>query len=172
MANIITLNDKTPIFGDECFIAPTATIIGDVIIGDNCSIWFGAIIRGDVNSIHIGNNVNIQDNAVLHCTYKKTTLNIGNNVSIAHAAVVHGCTIADNVLIGIGAIVLDYAQIGKNVIIAAGAVVKEHQILEPNSVYAGIPAKKIKPLTPELAADYIKRIANNYKMYSNWYKNK
>ena len=142
MALIKTLNNKTPKFGKNCFLAENAAIIGDVIMGDDCSVWFSAVVRGDVHYIKIGNRVNIQDNAVIHGTYEKSPTNIGNNVSIAHNAVVHGCTVKDNVLIGMGAIVMDDAVIESNTIIASGSVVLQKSILEPNSVYAGAPAKK------------------------------
>ncbi len=167
---IIEVRGKKPVFGKNCFVADTATITGDFVCGDNCSFWFGSVIRGDVNSIRLGNNVNVQDNAVLHCTYEKTKLIIGDNVSIAHSAVVHGCTIGNNVLVGIGAIVLDNAVVEDNVIIAAGSVVKEGQVLEANSVYAGVPARKIKDLDKGMTREYIERIAKNYVKYSEWYK--
>ncbi len=170
MALIKTLNDKTPQFGDNCFLAENATIVGDVITGDDCSIWFNAVLRGDVHSIRLGNKVNVQDNAVVHCTYQKAPTSIGNNVSIAHNAVVHGCTIHDNVLIGMGAIVLDHAVIESNCIIAAGSVVLQNAHIESGSVYAGAPAKKVKELGEDLLEGQIMRIANSYLMYSNWYK--
>ncbi|OFX57618.1 MAG: gamma carbonic anhydrase family protein [Bacteroidetes bacterium GWA2_30_7] len=170
MQIIKTLNGVTPTFGKNCYLADNVTIIGDVIIGDNCSVWFNAVIRGDVNPIRIGNNVNIQDGAVLHNTYKKTTLNIGNNVSVAHNAILHGCTINDNVLIGMGAIVMDNVKIESNCIIAAGAVVLENTIVEEGSIYAGLPAKKVKSISPELINGEIKRIATSYITYSEWYK--
>lgn len=169
MALIKTLLGKTPKFGEGCFLADNATIIGDVETGDNCSIWFGAVLRGDVHYIRIGNNVNIQDNACIHATYQKSPTNIGNNVSIAHNAVVHGCTIHDNVLIGIGAVVLDDAVIESNSIVAAGAVVTKGTVVESGSVYAGSPAKKIKTMSPELLEGEIHRIANSYHLYSSWY---
>ena len=156
--------------GDNCFIAPNATIVGDVIMGNDCSVWFNAVIRGDVNSIRMGNKVNVQDGAVIHCTYEKTKAIIGNNVSIGHNAIVHGCVIADNVLVGMGAIVMDNAQIGSNSIIAAGAVVLENTVVEPGSIYAGVPAKKVKAISQELISGEIDRIANNYLMYSGWFK--
>ena len=170
MALIKTLNNKTPQFGKNCFLAENATIIGNVIMGDNCSVWFSAVVRGDVHYIKIGNKVNIQDNAVIHGTYEKSPTNIGNNVSIAHNAVVHGCTVKDNVLIGMGAIVMDDAVIESNTIIAAGSVVLQKSILEPNSVYAGAPAKKIKTISEDLSKGQIERIANSYVKYSSWYK--
>lgn len=170
MAIIKTVRGKTPVIGNNCFLAENAVIIGDIIIGDNCSIWYGAILRGDVNYIKLGNNVNIQDNAVIHATYQKSPTNIGNNVSIAHGAVVHGCTIHDNVLIGINSVILDDAVINSNSIIAAGAIVTKGTEVESGSVYGGSPAKKIKELSLELLHGEIDRIANNYQMYSGWYK--
>ncbi len=170
MAFIRDLNGKTPIFGENCFLAETAVIIGDVEMGNDCSIWYSAVLRGDVHSIRLGNNVNVQDNATIHATYKKSPTTIGNNVSIAHNAVVHGCTIKDNVLIGMSAVVLDDAIIESNAIIAAGAVVTKGTHVESGSVYAGSPAKKIKELSPELLEGEINRIANSYAMYASWYK--
>ena len=170
MAFIFPVNGVEPQMGNECFIAPNATIVGDVVMGDQCSVWFNAVIRGDVNSIRIGNKVNIQDGAVIHCTYQKTKAIIGNNVSIGHNAIVHGCVIADNVLIGMGAIVMDNAQVGSNCIIAAGAVVLENTIIEPGTIYAGVPAKKVKDISQELISGEINRIATKYLMYSGWFK--
>lgn len=170
MALIKTLNGKTPRFGSNCFLADTATVIGDVIMGDDCSIWFNTVVRGDVHAIRIGNRVNIQDNTTIHCTYQKAGTSIGSDVSIAHNAVVHGCTVHDNVLIGMGAIVMDHAVIESNCIIASGAVVLENTLVEANSVYAGAPAKKIKTISPELFESQIKRIASSYLMYAGWYK--
>lgn len=170
MALIKTLNGKTPRFGSNCFLADNATIIGDVIMGDDCSVWFNTVLRGDVHAIRIGNRVNIQDNATVHCTYQKAATSIGSSVSIAHNAVVHGCTIHDNVLIGMGAIVMDHAVIESNCIIASGAVVLENTIVEANSIYAGAPAKKIKTISPELIEGQIQRIASSYLMYAGWYK--
>ncbi len=164
------VKDKTPTFGKNCYLAENATIVGDVVIGNDCSVWFQTVVRGDVNSIIIGNKVNIQDGAVVHCTYQKTKTIIGNNVSIGHRAIVHGCTIHDNVLIGMGAIVMDNAIVEENVLIAAGAVVLENAHLESGFIYAGIPAKKLKKLSPETFKDSIERIANNYVMYSDWFK--
>ncbi len=171
MALIKELLGHKPKFGNNCFLAETAVIIGDVVMGNDCSIWYSAVIRGDVHSIRIGNNVNIQDNATIHATYKKAPTNIGNNVSIAHNAVIHGCTIHDNVLIGMGAIVMDNAIIESNTIIAPGAVVTKNTIVESGSIYAGTPAKKIKDLDPELTKGEINRIADSYSMYASWYKN-
>ncbi|MFW5831037.1 MAG: gamma carbonic anhydrase family protein [Prolixibacteraceae bacterium] len=170
MALIKTLNNKTPQIGRNCFLAETATIIGEVEIGNDCSIWFNAVIRGDVHYIKIGNNTNIQDNAVVHATYKKSPTTIGNNVTIAHGAVVHGCTVKDNVMIGINAVVLDDVVVESNSIIAAGSVVTKGTVVESGSVYAGIPAKKIKEISPELLDGEIKRIAKSYGMYAGWYK--
>lgn len=157
--------------GNNCFIAPNATLVGDIVMGDDCSIWFNAVVRGDVNSIRIGNKVNIQDGAVIHCTYEKTKAIIGNNVSIGHNAIVHGCVIEDNVLVGMGAIIMDNARIGSNTIIAAGAVVLENTVVEAGSIYAGVPAKKVKTISQEMIHGEIDRIANNYLMYSGWFKN-
>lgn len=156
--------------GDNCFIAPNATIVGEVVMGNDCSVWFNAVLRGDVNFIRMGNKVNVQDGAIIHCTYQKYGTTIGNNVSIGHNAIVHGCVIQDNVLVGMGAIVMDNAQIGSNSIIAAGAVVLENTIVEPGTIYAGIPAKKVKDISQELIHGEIDRIANNYLMYSGWFK--
>lgn len=170
MALIKTINQKSPQFGSNCYLAENATVIGDVEMGDECSVWFQAVVRGDVNKIKIGNKVNIQDAAIIHCTYQRAATTIGNNVSIGHRAVVHGCTIHDNVLIGMGAMIMDNAVVESNVLIAAGAIVLENSHLESNGIYAGIPAKKVKELSPEQFKDTVERIANNYVMYSNWYK--
>ena len=170
MAIIKKLNGHTPKFGKNCFLADNAAIIGDVEMGDDCSIWFGAVLRGDVHSIRIGNKVNIQDNATIHATYKKSPTNIGNNVSIAHNAVIHGCTIKDNVLIGMGAIVLDDAVVESNTIVAAGSVVTEGTVVESGWVYAGTPAKKMKQLGEELLKGEVERIVNAYSMYASWYE--
>ncbi len=170
MALIIEVKGIKPAWGNNCFIAPNATLAGDIIMGDDCSIWFNAVIRGDVNFIRMGNKVNVQDGAVIHCTYEKTSTVIGNNVSIGHNAIVHGCVIDDNVLVGMGAIVMDNTKVGSNVIIAAGAVVLENTIIEAGSIYAGVPAKKIKSMPQELIDGEINRIANNYVMYAGWFK--
>jgi len=170
MPLILPVKGVLPTIPDNCFIAPNATIVGDVVMGNECSVWFNAVIRGDVNSIRIGNKVNIQDGACIHCTYEKTKTNIGDNVSIGHHALVHGCTIEDNVLIGMGAIVMDNVHIASHTIIAAGAVVLENTKCEPNSIYAGVPAKKVKDISQELIHNEIGRIANNYVMYSSWFK--
>jgi carbonic anhydrase/acetyltransferase-like protein (isoleucine patch superfamily) len=169
MALILPVDSISPSWGENCFIAPNATIVGDVIMGDDCSIWFNAVIRGDVNSIRIGNKVNIQDGAVLHCTFNRTKTIIGNSVSIGHNAIVHGCTIHDHVLIGMGSIVMDNAIVHTHTIIAAGAVVLEGTICEPGSVYAGIPARKVKDIEAEKIEGEIDRIANNYLRYSKWF---
>lgn len=170
MAVVLPCREYHPKFGKDCFFAVNATIIGDVIMGDHCSVWFNAVIRGDVNSIRIGNKVNIQDGAVLHCTYQKTTVTIGNNVSIGHNALVHGSTIEDNVLIGMGAIIMDNCYIETNSIVAAGAVLLEGTRVESWSIYAGVPAKRVKTLSPELFKDEVMRIADNYVFYASWFK--
>ena len=164
------LNGHKPQFGTDCFIAENAVIVGQVSMGDQCSIWYNAVIRGDVHYIKMGTKVNVQDGAVIHATYKKSPTNIGNNVSIGHNALVHGCTVLDNVLIGMGAIVMDDCIIESNSIIAAGAVVTKGTHVKSGSIYAGIPAKKVKEISPELISGEIDRIANNYIDYSNWYK--
>ena len=169
MAIIKELRGHTPKFGKNCFLADNAAIIGDVEMGDDCSIWFGAVLRGDVHSIRIGNKVNIQDNATIHATYQKYPTHIGNNVSIAHNAVIHGCTIKDNVLIGMGAIVLDNAVVESNTIVAAGSVVTKGTVVESGWVYGGIPAKKIKQMGDELLKGEVERIVNAYSMYAGWY---
>ena len=170
MPVILPVKGVLPSFGKDCFIAPNATIVGDVEMGDECSIWFNAVLRGDVNSIRMGNRVNVQDGAVIHCTYEKTKAIIGNNVSIGHNAIVHGCVIEDNVLVGMGAIVMDNVKVASNCIIAAGAVVLENTIIEAGSIYAGVPAKKVKDISQELINREINRIAKNYLMYSSWFK--
>lgn len=168
MALILPVKEEHPRFGKDCFLAPNATIAGDVIMGDECSVWFTAVVRGDVNSIRIGDRTNIQDGAVIHCTYKKAATTIGAEVSIGHRAIVHGCTIEDNVLIGMGAIVMDNALVQKNCIIAAGAVVLENTICEAGHIYAGVPAKKVKKLSDEQIRN-MKKTAGNYIMYSSWF---
>jgi carbonic anhydrase/acetyltransferase-like protein (isoleucine patch superfamily) len=171
MAAIFPVEDKFPVWGSGCFIAPNATIVGDVTMGDGCSIWFNTVVRGDVNSIRIGNNVNVQDGAVIHCTYQRFGTTIGNNVSIGHNAIVHGCTVHDDVLIGMGSIVMDGAVVHSNTIIAAGAVVLEGTVCEGGSVYAGVPAKKVKAIAPEKVGGEIHRIAKNYIKYAGWFDN-
>jgi carbonic anhydrase/acetyltransferase-like protein (isoleucine patch superfamily) len=168
---IKTVLGKTPQFGKDCFIADNAVIVGDVIMGDECSIWFNAVIRGDVHYIRMGNKVNVQDGAIIHCTYQKAPTNIGNNVSIAHNAIVHGCTVEDNVLIGMGSIIMDDCVIGSNSIIAAGAVLTKGTIVPPGTVFGGMPAKKLKDISPELSQGEIVRIANSYVKYASWFKN-
>ncbi len=170
MPVILPVNDKHPEMGENCFIAPNATIVGDVIMGSECSVWFNAVVRGDVNSIRIGNKVNIQDGVIIHGTYQKAKTTIGNNVSIGHNAIVHGCTIHDSVLIGMGAIVMDDTEIGSNSIIAAGAVVLEGTKIESGVIYGGVPAKKIKDIPQELISGQIDRIANNYVHYADWFR--
>ena len=164
------VNGKSPVFGKDCFLAENSVVIGDVTMGDQCSIWYNAVIRWDVHYIKIGNKVNIQDGAVIHATYQKSPTNIGNNVSIGHNALVHGCTIYDNVLIGMGAIVMDDCVIESNSIIAAGAVVTKGSLVPSGTVFAGMPAKKIKDIDQELISGEIDRIANNYIKYAGWYK--
>lgn len=170
MAVILPVLGKEPQWGNNCFIAPNATIVGDVIMGNDCSIWFNAVLRGDVNFIRMGNKVNIQDNAVVHCTFEKFATAIGNNVSVGHSAIVHGCTIHDDVLIGMGAIVMDGCIINSHCIIAAGAVMLQNTIAERGSIYAGIPAKKVKDISPEKITGEINRIADNYVRYAEWFK--
>ena len=164
------VNGKFPQIPNDCYIAENATIVGDVTLGENCSVWFNAVLRGDVNFIKIGNKVNIQDGAIIHCTYQKYPTIIGNNVSIGHNAIVHGCEIKDNVLIGMGAIVMDNCIIESNSIIAAGAVVTQNTIVESGTIYAGVPAKKVKNIDQSDFAGEIERISNNYVMYSSWFK--
>ncbi|MFW6203090.1 MAG: gamma carbonic anhydrase family protein [Marinilabilia sp.] len=170
MALIKSVRGFTPKIGENVFLADNATVIGDVEIGDDCSIWFNAVLRGDVNSIRIGNKVNIQDGSVLHTLYQKSTIEIGNNVSVGHNVTIHGAKIEDNVLVGIGATILDHAEIGTNSIIAANSLVLTGTKIEPNSVYAGVPAKKVKDTEPEQTREMINKIAENYLMYSDWYK--
>jgi len=169
MALIKSVKGITPKIGKDCFLADNATLTGDVVIGDHCSVWFNAVVRGDVHSIRIGNNVNIQDGVIVHCTYQKAPVKIGDNVSIAHNAIVHGCTIHDNVLVGMGSILMDNVVVQSNSIIAAGAVVSKGTIIESGTVYAGVPAKKIKTVDIELLEGEINRIANSYNMYASWY---
>jgi carbonic anhydrase/acetyltransferase-like protein (isoleucine patch superfamily) len=170
MALIKSCRGNTPLFGDNCWLAENATVVGDVNMGKDCSVWFNAVIRGDVNAIQIGDKVNVQDGAVIHCTFEKTKVNIGNNVSIGHNALVHGCEIGDDVLVGMGSIIMDNCIVESNCIIAAGAVLLEGTRVESWSIYAGVPAKKVKTLSPELFDGEVRRIANNYVKYSSWYK--
>ena len=167
---IKTLNGITPKFGKDCFLAENAVVVGDVEMGDNCSIWYNAVLRGDVHSIRLGNTVNIQDGAVVHCTYQKHSVTIGNNVSVGHNAIVHGCNIHDNVLIGMGAIVMDGCEVESNSIVAAGAVVLQGTKIESGTIYAGVPARKVKDISRELISGEIARIAENYIKYAGWYK--
>lgn len=167
---IIEVRGYTPEIPDSCFIAPNATVIGEVSMGESCSVWFNAVVRGDVHYIKIGNKVNIQDGAIIHCTYQKHPTVIGNNVSIGHSAIVHGCTIHDNVLIGMGAIVMDNCVVHSNSIIAAGAVVTQNTVVESGCIYAGIPAKKVKNIDESDFAGEIDRISTNYVMYASWFK--
>lgn len=170
MALIKPVKGISPEFGDDCYLAENCTVVGDVKMGNQCSVWFNAVIRGDVHYIKMGNKVNVQDGAVIHCTYQKAPTNIGNNVSIGHNALVHGCTIHDNVLIGMGSIVMDGVVVESNSIIAAGAVVLEGTIVKSGSIMAGVPAKKVKEVSKELFEGEINRIANNYILYSSWFK--
>jgi len=164
------VNGKYPNIPSDCFVAENATIVGDVTLGESCSVWFNAVVRGDVNSITVGNKVNIQDGAIIHCTYLKHPTIIGNNVSIGHNAIVHGCEVKDNVLIGMGAIVMDGCVIESNAIIAAGSVVTQNTVVESGTIYAGIPAKKVKDIDESNFRGEIERISNNYVMYSSWFK--
>ncbi|MCS6795485.1 MAG: gamma carbonic anhydrase family protein [Raineya sp.] len=168
MALIIPVRGFTPKIGKNCFLAPNATLVGDVEMGDECTIWFNAVVRGDVNSIRMGNRCNVQDGAVIHCTYQKSKVIMGNNVSVAHNAIIHGCTIEDNVLVGMGAIIMDNAYVGTGSIIAAGAVVLSGTHIEPHSIWAGNPAKFLKPVGEK--ASEIERIARNYPMYASWFQ--
>jgi len=170
MPLIKSVRGKSPKFGMHCFFSENCTIVGDVSMGDYCSVWFNAVIRGDVNSITIGTKVNIQDGAIIHCTFEKATTTIGNNVSIGHQAIVHGCTIEDNVLVGMGAIVMDHAVLKSNCLIAAGAVVLEGTVVESGAIYAGVPAKKVKMLAPEQLKNLIEKTSNNYVKYASWFK--
>ncbi len=170
MALIQSIRGITPQFGNNIFLADNAVVVGDVVMGDDCTVWFHAVVRGDVHSIRIGRNVNIQDGAIIHCTYQKAPTTIGNNVSIGHRALVHGCIIEDNVLIGMGAIVMDHVVVKENALIAAGAVVLENTIVESGCIYAGVPARKVKEVSPEVFAHNNQRIANNYVMYASWFK--
>ena len=170
MPLIKSVNNKHPQIPEDCYIADNATIVGEVTMGNQCSIWFNAVIRGDVHYIKIGNKGNVQDGAIIHATYQTSPTNIGNNVSIGHNAIVHGCTIHDNVLVGMGSIIMDDCIVESNSIIAAGAVVTKNTRVESGSIYAGVPAKKVKDVSPELISGEINRIANNYVKYSKWYE--
>ena len=170
MALLKSVKGIVPNIGKRCFLADTATIIGDVVLGNDCSVWFNAVVRGDVHYIRIGSKVNIQDGVIIHCTYRQAPVNIGNNVSIAHRAIVHGCKIHDNVLVGMGAILMDHVVVESNCIIAAGALVTKGTVVEADSVYAGAPAKKIKSIDKGLSEGEIQRIANSYNMYARWYE--
>ncbi|WP_147678891.1 gamma carbonic anhydrase family protein [Algibacter pacificus] len=170
MAIIKTINGKSPQISSDCYLAENAVVVGDVTVGTQCSIWFSAVIRGDVHYIKMGNKVNVQDGAVIHATYLKSPTNIGNNVSIGHNAIVHGCTIQDNVLVGMGSIIMDDCVVESNSIIAAGAVVTKNTHVESGSIYAGVPAKKVKDISEELISGEINRIADNYIKYSSWLK--
>ena len=167
---IKTVRGYTPIYGLDCFFAENSTIIGDVVIGDEVSVWYQAVIRGDVNSIRIGNRVNIQDGAVIHCTYERASTNIGDNVSIGHNAIVHGCKVQNNVLIGMGSIIMDDCEIGNNSIIAAGAVLTQNTVVPEGSIFAGTPARKIKEIDLNLQKNEIERISKNYIHYASWFK--
>ena len=170
MAIIKTVKGIRPKMGKNCFLADNATVVGEVVMGDQCSVWFNAVVRGDVNSIHIGNKVNIQDGAIIHCTYQKAKTVIGNNVSIGHNAIIHGCTLEDEVLIGMGSIVMDHAVVQKHSIVAAGSVVLENTIVESGSIYAGAPAKKVKTLTEE-QRKLLEALPDRYIMYTTWFEN-
>lgn len=170
MSLIKSVNGYTPVFWKNIYLAENATIIGDVIMGDDCSVWFQAVIRGDVNAIRIGHRVNVQDGAIIHCTWNKAATTIGDNVSIGHRAIVHGCTLKNNILVGMGAIIMDHAVVEDNVLIAAGAIVLENMVLESGYIYAGIPARKVKPLSEEQFSQTVSRIANNYVTYAGWFK--
>jgi len=169
MALIKCVRGFTPHFGEGCYLAENAVVVGDVVMGERCSVWFHAVVRGDVNAIRIGDRVNVQDGALLHCTYERAALSIGNDVSIGHRAIVHGCTVHDKVLIGMGAIVMDHAVIGSGSVIAAGAVVTQGTVVEPGSLMAGVPARRIGPVSAELSAGEIERIARNYQLYASWF---
>jgi carbonic anhydrase/acetyltransferase-like protein (isoleucine patch superfamily) len=170
MALIKEVRGFTPQIGEDCFLAENATIVGDVVMGNGCSIWFNAVLRGDVNSIKIGNHVNIQDGAVLHTLYQKSTIEIGDYVSVGHNVTIHGATVKDYALIGMGATVLDGAVIGEGAIIAANALVLSNTIVEPNTIWAGVPAKMVKKVDPQQSQEINRRIAHNYAMYASWYK--
>ena len=170
MAIIRSVQGFTPVFGADCFLAETAVVIGDVVMGDGCSVWYGAVVRGDVHYIRIGNHVNIQDGAVLHTLYQRDGIEIGDYVSVAHNATVHGAVLEDHVLVGMGAVLLDHVHVGRQSIIAAGAVVTERTQVEPGSIYAGNPARRLKSVDPAQVEDIIERIARNYQKYASWYQ--
>lgn len=170
MALIKSVRGFTPVFGENCYLAENATVIGDVIMGNDCSAWFNTVIRGDVNSIRIGNKVNIQDGSVLHTLYEKSVIDIGDNVSVGHNVIIHGAKIHSNVLLGMGSIILDHVVIGENSIIAAGSVVLDSTVVEPGSLYGGVPARRIKSVDPQQAKEMIEKIANNYLHYASWYR--
>lgn len=169
MAILKSVRGFTPKFGNNCFFAENSTVVGEVTMGDNCTVWFNAVVRGDVHSITIGHNTNIQDGAIIHCTYQRAKTVIGSNVSIAHNAIVHGCTVEDNVLVGMGAIIMDGAVIGSNSVIAAGAIILPGTIVESGSMWAGNPAKRMKDISDEMR-EVIQRTAKNYPMYAEWFK--
>jgi carbonic anhydrase/acetyltransferase-like protein (isoleucine patch superfamily) len=170
MALIISVRGFMPQIGKDCFLAQNAAVIGDTIIGDGCSVWFNAVLRGDVNSIRIGSHVNIQDGAVLHTLYEKSQVHIGNYVSVGHNAIIHGATIKDYALIGMGATLLDGVVVGEGAIVAANALVLSGTIIEPNSIWAGVPARFVKKVAPEQAAEINQKIAHNYEFYASWFK--
>ena len=171
MALIKSVKGKSPVFGQNIYLAENSTIVGEVVFGNNCSVWFSAVVRGDVNFIKIGNKVNIQDGAVIHCTYKKSATILGDNITVGHNALIHGCTIKDNVLIGMGAIIMDRVIIESNVIVAAGSVVLEGTHIESGTIYAGVPAKKVKTLSTKNIMKLTQEIADNYVLYSSWFSN-
>ena len=170
MALILPVNEVLPTFGENCYLAENATIVGDVVMGRDCSVWFQAVVRGDVHYIRMGDGVNVQDGAIIHCTYQKAPTQIGNRVSIGHRAIVHGCTLHDDVLVGMGAIVMDHAVVHEGALIAAGAVVLENTVVEAGAIYAGVPAKKVKQLDPETFRNQNQRIAGNYIRYADWFR--
>lgn len=170
MALVRPVKGIAPTIGRDCYLAENATVVGDVVIGHGCSVWFNAVVRGDVHYIRIGNKVNIQDGVMVHCTHRRSPVNIGNNVSIAHHAIIHGCTIHDNVLVGMGSILMDDVVVESNSIIAAGALVTKGTVVEANTVYAGIPARKIKDIDNDLSEGEIRRIADSYNVYARWHR--
>ncbi len=170
MTNIISVRDTSPLIDPSCWLAPTATIIGNVVLEADCTVWFGAIIRGDVCSIHIGEKCNIQDGVIIHGTYNKSNTVLDQCVSVGHGAVLHGCHIKSNVLVGMKAVIMDHAVVESNVIVAAGAIVLEKAVLESGYIYAGVPAKKVKKLDTEVAQFHISRTADVYLKYADWYR--